>query len=161
MSAGPHTVKEAAVRLLLGEMGPLLEKAETAAKTLNDAHVLIERDLEQFGQLVTSLEQSLDSTRREVAQIARDVQKAKAMPMQGAAKQPGKAVPGAVSAKAMIAAIFGCGIVSALIAVAGMAAFNKSTLEDARIGRAVTNALRYIDADTKQKLEAAILKASS
>jgi hypothetical protein len=162
MNSGPHTTKEAAIRLLLGEMGPLVETIETAAVTLNEAHGLIQGDLSGIGQLVKNLELSISNTMDQTTYLLEEIKKVKQVkPLAPAA--PVQAAPAAPAAtnKTLLIAMFCCALLSSVLSVAGVVLLNSHTLEEARVGRAVSNALPYLEPGVKQKLESAMQKASS
>lgn len=159
MSAGgPQTTKEAAVRLLLGELGPLFDKAETLAATLNEAHDLIETDLAKIGAMVTRTEETISNTMDHVTHLLDQVKELRQSPAAAPAQKHAAPSP---AGKAPIVAMLLCSLFSAALAVGGVVVFNLSTIEDARIGRAVSNAVQYLDVGTKQKLESAMQKAAS
>ena len=160
MNGGPQTTREAAIRAILGEMGPLLDRAETAANTLHQAHELIEKDLGNLGQLVTKVEETISNTMDHITYLQDQFKSIKVPAMPAPAQAAAKAVP-SIDKKLIIGAMIGCSILSAVLAAGAVAMFNMTTIEDARIGRAVSRALPYIDASTKKKLEDAIQKAGS
>jgi hypothetical protein len=155
---GPKSGKEAAMRLLLGELGPLFDKAETAGNTLKEAHDLIQNDLMEFGQLVTRVEKTISDTMDQATYL---IDRTKELHHPPAATTGRKTAPSPSPQKVPIAAIFICSLLSAALAVSGVVLFNLTTIEHARIGRAVSNAVKHLDAGTKQKLESAIQKAGS
>jgi hypothetical protein len=150
--------REAALRIILGDVSDLLDRAESAAGVLRDAHELIDRDLEQFGQLVTQLISASQENSRENEAVLQGLARMKAQiegwtpPAQAKAKA--EASWKTISTIAVCCSLFSSAMV---LGIAAMMA--KPTLEQARIGKALTDALPYIDSGTRQKLESAIQKA--
>jgi hypothetical protein len=149
-------------------MGPLFDRAESLANTLHQAHELIEKDLGEIGQLVTAMETSISNTMDQVTYLQEQQKKllsARPVAPGGLAKAqdagPASSSAPSIGAKGIIIAVLGGSILSAVLAAGVVVAFNRNTIEDARIGRAVVNALPHIDAVTKKKLEDAIQKAGS
>ncbi|KVN48768.1 hypothetical protein WT12_08460 [Burkholderia territorii] len=136
---GPQTRRDAALRIVLGEMHDLFAKAEALAGRV----------------------QEIDASTKDTA---RSVQEATIAAKKLLAAMPDKPVPMIEPKKAnpltvAIAAALVAGLVAGIVVVGGMQIFGKGQ-EDAKLGRAVTAAFPMLDAETQAKLQAAINKAS-
>ena len=155
MSAGPTTGKEAAVRIILGEMGPLLDRTDAVARIIKDGHDLVAKDLAGMGELMTRVEAVLQEAAENATML---MQEQKALSSKGAGPVS-RVIPG-VAAPFPLWPMAGCCLLSATLALAGMMIFDRATIEQARIGRAVTKSLHLLDAPTRAKLNAAIQKSN-
>jgi hypothetical protein len=153
MNAGPSTSKEAAVRLILAEMGPLLDRFDAASKVMKDGHALFEKDMHGLGAFMGRVEAVLQDAAESAAALRQLYARAPA-PVDPA-KRAQAASPASVPVKYLAL----CCVASSALVLAGMLMFNSSTIEQARVGRAVAMSLPYLDAATKEKLDAAIQKA--
>lgn len=154
MNDAPQTSREAAVRLILGEMVPLLDRFDAASKMMNEGHGLFEADMRGLGAFMGRVEAVL----QEAAETAAELRQLYARSIAG----PG---PGMRSHRAPVTSVplkylIACTLASSALVLGGMVAFNKLTVEQAYIGRAITKALPYLDEETKQKLEIAIRKST-
>ena len=140
----------------------VVDKIDSSVATLSTCQELFNKDLANLGQIVTSLETSISNTMDHATFLTDELKKAKAAPILtqtvNQAKEP--LAPAFIS-KTMLVAMFVCGLTSAVLAVGGVVILHLSTIEDARIGRAVNSALPYLESGAKKKLEDAIQKASS
>lgn len=154
MSDSPNTSREAAVRLILGEMVPLLDRFDAASKMMKEGHALFEDDMRGLGAFMGRVEAVL----HEAADTAAELRKLYARSTAPANSRKGskEAGPTYVPLKYLLL----CTLTSAALVMGGMLAFNKLTIEQASIGRVVTKALPYLDQDTKRKLEDAIQRSS-
>lgn len=164
MSAGdaspPTNLKEAAARLIMGELWPLLERAEEITAEFKVAHTVLGDDLVRIGATVTKMETTFADAAKHLAYLieqARAIEKNQENEKASPAPVPGSGFGGGK----IVALVVLCSVLSAALAVGAVAMFNSSTVEHARLGRAVEKALRYIDDPTRQKLQAAIQKAGS
>lgn len=152
MNDSPHTSKEAAVRLILGEMGPLLDRFDAASKVMKDGHALFENDMRGLGALMGRLEAVLQEAAESAVELQRYARSA-------APTNPGKRLKEVSSASVPIKYLVICCLASSALVMGGMLVFNMATIEQAGVGRAVMKSLPYLDQATKQKLEAAIQKS--
>ena len=157
MTDGPRTAKDAATRILLEEVGPLLDRADSACKILKEGHELLEKDMTGLGMLVSQLETTLLAPLDEAQALLLEVKKMRADASIG---QPRSKMPVAQK-KFPVVPMLVCAIFSSALAVGGMALFYSNMIEQSLNRRAATNALPYLDPITKQKLESAIQKADS
>lgn len=153
---GAQTAKEAALRLLMGEMSDLFDKASAIKDTLTECHTYISADIQGFGKKVFEWEQSIDEVMQQATYL---IDQAKRPVVATAPVVQPKAE--ALSAKKLMAMLALSSFIGGAIAIGGMVAFNYGTLENARVGKAVKKSLPYLDPDAKKKLEEAIQKASS
>lgn len=157
MTSGvPQTAKEAALRLLMGEMSDLFDKASAIADTLTECHGFISADIQGFGKKVFEWEHSIDQVMQQVTYL---IDQAKRPVVTAAPVAVAKS--DTLSPKKLMAMMVLSSFIGGAIAVGGMLAFNYSTLENARIGKAVKKSLPYLDPESKRNLEQAIQKASS
>ena len=136
---GPQTRRDAALRIVLGEMHDLFGKAEA----------------------LTNRVQEIDASTKDTA---RSVQEATMAAKKLLAAMPDKPVPMIEPKRTnpltvAIAAALVAAIVAGVVVVGGMQIFGKGQ-EEAKLGRAVTAAFPLLDAVTQAKLQAAINKAS-
>ncbi|WLI87835.1 hypothetical protein Q4S45_13925 [Massilia sp. R2A-15] len=157
MTDASQTVKEATVRTILGEMGPLLDKVDTIARLMTDGHALFEGDLHALGTLMSRLEAVLEEA-ADNASLLLQQQQAHAQPATPA-RQTARPSP-ASTPRFPWKALFACSATSSALVLGAMLAFNAATVEQARIGRAVSKALPYLDPATRQKLDAALQKST-
>lgn len=172
MKPDATTVREAAVQIILSNVGPLLDSAEELVKTTKEAHTLITADLAKLGALVTNVEKLLEHAAENSTVLVQELKAARG----GVVATPaGVAAPVAVSAqvapkvpKALpprrpdagfpwLRMMAMC-LLTAMMAVTGVTVLQLKTVEQARLGRAVVRALPQLDAVSRAKLEAAIQK---
>ncbi len=158
MIDAPHTSKEAALRLILGEMGPLLDRADAAAIIMKDGHALMEKDMTALGALMSRVEAVLQESSENATMLLQEQKALRAKPFGlGALQKPAPARTPPFPLTSMLA----CCVASAALALGGLTLFNGATIEQARVGRAVTRSLPYLDPATRNKLEAAIQKSNT
>ncbi|WP_038213367.1 hypothetical protein [Xenophilus azovorans] len=149
------SVQHAALRILLEDVDPLIQRAEEAAATLTKVREELDADLETLGRLV---QQSVDAqpllleAGRKLAASAARIETA----MQGSAL-PSRVDSGAMGAAGRRPARIwrACAISAAVTAVllAGVLWLGmRDVLEQARLGRALTSAWPSLDAATRTKL---------
>ncbi|MES3022800.1 MAG: hypothetical protein V4857_14580 [Pseudomonadota bacterium] len=143
------------MRLILGEMGPLLDRFDAASKVMKDGHALFEKDLHALGAFMGRIEAVL----QEAAESAEALRQLYARPTAPVDPVKRLKTPGAASVPVKYLVM--CSIASSAMVLAGMLVFNKTTIEQARVGHAILGALPYLDQATKQKLEAAIKKSAN
>ena len=150
------SAKDAALRIILGEMGPLLDRADAIGKTMAASHDLIAKDLGAMGELMTRVEVVLQEAAENATVL---LQEQKALRAKSAAIKPVVAtLPGAVRLPWL--PMLGCAVLASMLAIAGMLAIQYKTAEQVRVGRAVIQALPMLDPATKAKLETAIQKSN-
>jgi hypothetical protein len=154
MNEAPTTSKEAAVRLILGEMGPLLDRFDAASLIMKEGHALFEKDMHGLGAFIGRIEAVLQEAAESAAVLQQHFARS-ATPAHS-----GKRHTSANSASVPLMHLVMCCVVSSSLVLGGMLVFNIATMEQARVGRAVAKSLPYLDQATKQKLEAAIQKSS-
>ncbi|VWC40789.1 hypothetical protein BLA23254_06953 [Burkholderia lata] len=135
----PQTRRDAALRIVLGEMHDLFGKAEALANRV----------------------QEIDASTKETA---RSVQEATMAAKKLLAAMPDKPLPMIEPKRAnplavAIAASLVAGLVAGVVVFGGMQMFSKER-DEAKLGHAVTAAFPLLDAETQAKLQAAINKAS-
>lgn len=159
MSDSAHTVKEAAVRLLLGEMGPLLDRVDAVAKVMQDGHALFEGDMHALGAMMGRLEAVLQDAAENATVLQQQQQQ------QARARPAGHAGPAARPATARqpslpLIHLLACCMASSALALGGMLWFDRAMIEHARVGRAVARSLPYLDPATRKKLDAALQQSN-
>lgn len=158
MNDSAHTVKEAAVRLLLGEMGPLLDRVDAVSKVMQDGHTLFEGDMHALGAMMSRLEAVLQNAAESATLLQQQQQVVRARPA-------GQGSPAGRQTTTQqhfmpLTYLLACCIASSALVLGGMLLFNQATLEHARVGRAVAKSLPYLDPVTRQKLDAALQKSN-
>jgi hypothetical protein len=159
MNDSAHTVKEAAVRLLLGEMGPLLDRVDAVSKVMQDGHALFEGDMHALGVMMSRLEAVLQDATESATLLQQQQQHAARAQLKGQfgpASRLTTAHPPSLPVKYLLA----CCVASSALVLGGMLIFDRATLEHARVGRAVAKSLPYLDPVTRQKLDAALQKSN-
>jgi hypothetical protein len=151
----PTSAQHAALRILLEDVEPLLQRAEEAASTLAKAHEDLHGDLERLGALVqrtTDAQPALLEAGRKLAGSAARIETA--MPQ---APPPTVALPlNRGWPAAMVAACAASAALSAL-AVSGVQwVATREMAEQARIGRALQLAWPTLDAATRVKVREVI-----
>lgn len=146
----PASAQHAALRLLLEDVDPLLQRAEEAAQTLTKVREELDADLMTLGQLV---QQSLDAqplmleAGRKLSASAARIEAA----MQGSVLTPTKARTAGTRLP-----LWGvCAISAALsgVLVSGTIWFGtRDILEQARVGRALMSVWPSVDAATRTKV---------
>ena len=152
----PASAQHAALRILLEDVDPLLQRAEEAAQTLAKARDELNSDLTTLGQLVR---QSLDAqpllleTGRKLSTSASRIEAA----MHG--NPPlAKAQPPPMRVPLWLACVLSAALSAAL--VAGMLWLGaRDVLEQARVGRALLAAWPALDAATRAKVHELIGKS--
>lgn len=144
------TLEEAAENVALN-LREAASKFEITANHSHEAHKLIANDLQKFGELVTSFE---NVTLAAIAEM-KSIKAPSSTPVLLTQQKP------SITSKQLLFSLFSACILSSMLSACFVLLFNSKTAENARLGQAVTNALPYIDADTKKKLETAIQKASA
>ena len=154
MNDSPNTSKEAAVRLILGEMGPLLDRFDAASKMMKDGHTLFEKDMHGLGAFMGRIEAVLQEAAESAAALRQLYARS------DAPTRPGHGLKGTSLAFVPIKHLVACCITSATLVLGGMLIFNTTMIKQANVGRAVMKSLPFLDQETKQKLEAAIRKSN-
>lgn len=160
MSERPSSVKEQAARMILGEIAPLVEKLDQVATMTSEAHEHMADDLRQLAAIVTSLQKTVEGAAEQFGYLtaqARSVQATVARFESAPAPKP-TATQSPVKLALLMA---GAAFFAAVLAAGGVLVFERSTAEQARIGRAVSKAYQQLDDNTRQKLDAAIRKAGA
>lgn len=153
----PSSAQHAALRLLLEEVDPLLQRAEEVTKLLTQVREELSTDLTSLGSLV---QQSLDAqpllleTGRRLNTSAARIESA----MQGA----GLPTPTAQTSGKRPSLWVGCAISAALAASVVSAAIWSGTrdiVEEARVGRALLQVWPSVDATTRTKVHAQLSRS--
>jgi hypothetical protein len=155
----PSTLKDAAARLILGEIVPLVDKVDLLTASLRDVHECLDKDLQRIGAVVTTFENIATDATQQFAYLidqARTVQTVIAR-FESTPKAPEAAI--GYKQIAVIAVI--CSMLSAAVTTGAVLLFNRDQAEQARVGRAVQKALPLLDDSTRQKLQAAVNKTGS
>jgi hypothetical protein len=146
----PASAQHAALRILLEDVDPLLQRAEDTAQTLTKVREELDADLTTLGALV---QQSLDAqplmleAGRKLSASAARIEAA----MQGNALTPTKArTPGARLPWWSVCAI--SATMSAMIVSGTIWIGSRDILEQARVGRALMSVWPSVDASTKTKV---------
>jgi hypothetical protein len=153
MNEYQNTSKDAAVRLILGEMGSLLDRVDAASMVMKEGHILFEKDMHGLGAFMGRIEAVL----QEAAESAAALQLCASAP---APRDTGKRQVATSPASVPVKYLLACCLVSSASVLGGMLFFNRVTIEQAHVGRAVLRSLPYLDQPTRQKLEAAIQKSN-
>ena len=152
----PASAQHAALRILLEDVDPLLQRAEEAAQTLTKVREELDADLTTLGKLV---QQSIDAQpvileagrklRASAARIETALQ-------QQAMTKPGQAQrrPGAFWMGCATSALLSAVIVSSIAWIG-----SREFVEQARIGRALQSAWTQMDAATRSKLNDLLRKS--
>jgi len=146
----PASAQHAALRILLEDVDPLLQRAEEAAQTLTKVREELDADLTTLGSLV---QQSLDAqplmleAGRKLSASAARIEAA----MQDSALVPTKArASGARLPRWSVCAI--SATMSAVIVSGTIWIGSRDVLEQARVGRALMSVWPSVDASTKTKV---------
>lgn len=152
----PASAQHAALRILLEDVDPLLERAEAAAQTLTKVHEELTADLTTLGALV---QQSLDAqpllleTGRKLGASASRIEAAmhgRPLPAAAGAARPGVPI--------WVACTLSAALTAAL--VTGTIWFGmRDVREQARVGRALMSAWPSLDAATRAKVHELIGKS--
>lgn len=158
MSEQPLSLKEQAARMILGEIAPLLDQAEQIAALAKDSHDHLSADVTQLAALVTTFEKSVKGATEQFTYLtaqARSVQTTIARFESAPAKKSEKNLSPLLLGSLMI----GSAVVASIITAGAVLVFERSTAEEARIGRAVSRAYPHLDVETRKKVDAAIRTA--
>lgn len=148
-----NTSRDAAIRLILGEMGQLLDRVDAASMVMQEGHALLEKDMHGLGAFMGRIEAVL----QEAAESAATLQLFARSP---APRETGKRQVPASPASVPVKYLLACCLLSSASVLGGMLFFNRVTIEQAHVGRAVLKSLPFLDQPTRQKLEAAIQKSN-
>jgi len=155
----PSTLKDAAARLILGEIVPLLEKADQITSSQRDVHECLEKDLQRIGAVVTTFEHIATDATQQFAHLidqARTVQTVIAR-----FESAPKAAETKIGYKQIIAIALISSVLAAAMTAGAVVVLSRDQAQHARVGRAVNKALPLLDDATRQKLQAAVTKAGS
>lgn len=157
MNDRPSTVKDAAARLILGEIAPLVEKVDQAAVMMKESHEHLSDDIRALAAIVTTLDKTISGASENFVYLtaqARSVQTAIArfenMPAPKASVAQSPALLGSL--------LVGSSLLAAALAIGAVKLLDGDTAEQARVGRTVSAAYKLLDRETQQKLDAAIQK---
>ncbi|WP_139143911.1 hypothetical protein [Janthinobacterium sp. HH102] len=165
---GPQTTKDAQWRILLGEVGPLLDKteallvsAESLSNVMKESHELITADLQKFGKKVHDWEISSDNVLQHVTHLLEKV--ATSQNVSPVLQKNSQPFDGKKNLVLIVSSMFCCSIFTGILVVLGMVSFNAKSndYEHARIGRAVVQALPLLEPATRKKVEDALQKAAA
>lgn len=157
------SAQHAALRILLEDVDPLVQRAEEAARTLAKVREELDADLETLGRLVQQAVDAqpgiLEAGRKLSASAAR-IETA----MQGSAlpPHPGEVGSRGIAGRRPTSLWSACAISAAMTAVliTGVLWFGmRDVLEQARVGRALTSAWPTLDAATRTKLHESLSKS--
>jgi hypothetical protein len=150
------SAQHAALRILLEDVDPLVQRAEEAAQTLAKVREELDADLDILGRLV---QQSMDA-QPVILEAGRKLSASAArieMAMQGSAPPPhAREAASRGTASPRSTSLWGACAISAAVAaalIAGVAWFGmRDVLEQARVGRALMSAWPSLDAATRTKV---------
>lgn len=152
------TAQQAALRILLEDVEPLIQRAEATGATVQTAHEGLRVDLATLATLVQRSVEApaalLEAARRLDSAAARIEAAAAALP---AAQADGRKAAGGAARRGHLAgaalALFLAGAACGAGAVVTVA---RAERDDARLGRALQQAWTALDATTRAKVEAAL-----
>lgn len=149
------SAQHAALRILLEDVDPLVQRAEEATQTLAKVREELDTDLDSLGRLV---QQSIDvqpvilEAARKLSASAARIETA----IQGALPPHAREVALGGTAGSRSTSLWGACAISAAVAAAvitGVAWFGmRDVLEQARVGRALMSAWPSLDAATRTKV---------
>lgn len=160
MNERPSSVKEQAARMILGEIAPLVDKVDAVANMTAETHKFLEDDLVKLAAIVTVLQKTVEGAAEQFGYLTSQASSVKATIARFESTPSAK--PTASHSTAKLALITGgAAFLAAVLAAGSVLIFERSTAEQARIGRAVSRAYQQLDENTRQKLDAAIQKAGA
>ena len=150
------TAQHAALRILLEDMDPLVQRAEEAAKTLSKVREKLDADLETLGRLV---QQSID-TQPVFLEVGRKLNASAARiesAMQGSALQSQSSSAGRSAAGRRPARLWSVCAISAAVTASLLTGVLwlglHDVIEQARFGRALMSAWPALDVGTRTKVQ--------
>ena len=151
----PGSAQQAAMRILLEDVEPLVQRTEEVTANLNGVQAGLHADLETLGSLVRrscEMQPALLELGRVLTGAAGRIERGS---QQARAEARSSARPVGDRAWMFAASFVGTLLASLLLLLAGWSAGTEA-LEHARMGRALQRAWPALDADTRAKVQQAI-----
>jgi len=156
MTKAPTSAREAALKILLEDVDPLLQRAEDCAGVLTTVQAELHTDLGNLGKLVQEYGDGQEAITAAVNRLAETVKAAEAVTLSlPKGRQPdGRAASarssswGSVFAAALLAAVIAAGVVGGLLYLIG-----HDLVEQARVGRALQQAWPTLDEATRKHVQ--------
>lgn len=149
--AGPTNKNEAALHIIMGELAPLIDKAELLAQTLDAVHGEINDDLMRLGAIAQNLQQGHTSYNDDIKQLAKYVD---SKVNQINSHKPSLTAHEPVKISFWIPALI-TALLSASMAAGSVYFLTYSVRDNAQLGQQLKNAWPTLDKDTKDKLNKA------
>ena len=150
----PGSAQQAAMRILLEDIEPLVQRTEALADTLKVVQVDLRSDLETLGAVVRQgcdmqpvlleLGRTLTGAAGRIERLSRD-----------ASAMPGPGRPG-VARRWLFAAMLASALLSSAILAFAAWTLGADVIEHVRAGRALQRAWPTLDADTRAKVQHAL-----
>jgi hypothetical protein len=143
-----ENARQAALKVLLEDIGPLADRIELASGELNGAHEAIKEDIGKLAHLVGELTESLEGTADLLASL-------QGIERSGLKVFPAPAKPAAAAFdwKRTAALAAGAAVLASAVTTATLAyAFGSSTLDEAQFGRAVMAVWPQLDKQTQDRI---------
>lgn len=149
--AGPTNKNEAALSIIMGELAPLIEKADQLTHTFESVHEDINDDLMRLGAIAQNMQQGHNSYNEDIKQLAKYID-AKVNQINTSKPTQTASEPIKVSfwVPALITAIF-----SASMAAGAVYYITSSVRDNAQLGQQLKAAWPVLDKETKDKLNKA------
>lgn len=158
---GPSNARDAAVRIILEDIEPLVVRVEETALLLARVQSDLNDDLTQLGKLAQTVIEGQASNSSAVKRLSDTVGNAKAV-LSSAPAAPTSAAPGVSRAGLVVMCITAAIVSSAVALLVGgavrLSGVGHADSEDARLGRALTKAWPTLDQATKTRVNDAMNK---
>lgn len=154
MTTSPTSAKEAALKIVMGEVSDLLTKAEDITAMLNTVHEQLNEDMGDLGRLVQRNEELTKESKEEVKNLAKYVESKLSGVSQPKATTT---APNAPKVNYWLPTIASALIASSIVA-GGLYFASLSMIENATLGQRLQAAWPKLDKATQDKLNAAFAK---
>ncbi|MEJ8852160.1 hypothetical protein [Variovorax rhizosphaerae] len=146
----PASAQHAALRILLEDVDPLLQRAEEAAQTLTKVREELDADLMTLGELVQKSIDAQPAMLEAVRKLSASAARIEAALQFQVVSNPGRAErwPGAIWIACATSAVLSATIVSGIAWIG-----SREFVEQARIGRALQSAWTSMDPATRSKVK--------
>lgn len=151
----PVSAKEAALKIILEDLHPLLQRVEESTLLFQAVEKDMKGDLTKLADNVVAVARAQAELQAAAGAMQKALQGATTTFSAAAAqRKPGGAPQGkSMSAGAIVATCALAALVSAAAVGAGLYLVGKDLVEQAKVGRALQSAWPKLDADTRSKLE--------
>ena len=156
----PTSARDAAMRILLEEVEPLIKRAEDVALILERTKEELSADLKTLGRRVEQFDGALSDAQTNVNKLGNVIAKAETLASSTLAQNrqgvPGAKAKGPIGAGQVLMICLAASLASAALVGGGLFWLGHDLVEQARIGKALQRAWPTMDEDTRKRVEQVI-----